>query len=1174
MRVFHKKSFVTRYATLVAIVGLLAPSVVPIEALSRPKISVPSASDTASDLERRYHIDPEGIKDQGETLNVSDSKKLTPEVSIFFSPSDPKEGEKMSARAFPVYFISETKQMYFTWYLQRSACVKSNSISSSNRFCDLDGNGRINEEDWKIEAARNIASNGFDWEFEPYTSETDADGYSARFGGDNRVNMPNYCYYHDNENGENYEIVGDAGEPDFGCSAGKEPVCMEGVQEVDPEDVSNTNTPLARDLELYYQFDDGTGETASDTSVNESDGTLTNGPVWTSGNINGGLDFDGADDYVVTSDAATLDIDNEANFTVAGWFNRDTFTADHTIVAKSDGQSAVENGYLVYIDDATDRLVFKASDGTDQYTVQSTSTFTSTGWNHFALVWNDTSGATLYINGSAEAGTTSGTFTDIGSLANAEQFVVGAESDQANPFDGKLDEIRLYSRALTSGEITSLDALTEPTEVSNPVSSSEATVTGFPYCSSSGTVACINGTPCCVSNTSTATACEQNITGGTCSVETSGSSDPVCRHLFPRAPGFTSGDGSFGLAEERFWQTDPKDNNTSDNGNKDEANVVGLGQESFNWNYSKGDKVGVVVEGTSMIATKHADSSNMIMWAFSKNRCLEGGARGSYQKNIKGYDVNIPTIEIDLNDCLEGNLVDPLEGGQATNLEVALQATPDDPLNDSSTQNTGDIVEVSASINNAARGIQNTFFRWEVDISPNGTINPPSWRNITGSLNGLPGGRNLLSQSRGNGVDRLRLALNIKDDDRFGTNTFEDFIPNGIGYLRFRLEVAENFNAAGANRRGREDIVIKFVSSGDRIAAYIVDVEGDPARLKLRAGENAEICSGVVDPSITDPTLRKEREVLARLDTKMCRVVKNEIIGLKLIGTNLSNFRWSINDLPLVCNNQVGVSDPLVGCPGTDTQGPVNFFPVIGNVGDIFTVTATANEIRFGEPGGSTTDSSEKVVTVSRSFKIVEPEVSIVSANEDAAWPKVLGQYVDAEGGTYADKSKLTLQAFPGSVVTLEALFTPDFLRSYAPPLTERSWTVDGEPVGDGTSNVITFSTLKEPGSIYNIGLSAVNRPRPDIRKALQDIWKISTLDSTEMYFASSVQLEHPESLEIGKAGVNKYLALVSSYLPAPLLFSIRVFLSAGLILFVTGFLFALVPNAPAVPGRWQGRRE
>ena len=973
---------IQRVATVFALFAILFPSFVPLQAglFSAPKVPVPSANDFASDMERRYHINTENIQDQGETLNVSENKKGTPQVSLFFTPSDPIDGQKITARAFPIYFSSESSDMYFTWYLQRKDCVKNNSPSAAVRSrCDLNNDNRINVDDWKIEAARIVAANGYDANYTNYATDSDNDGYEARFGGNSRVNVPNHCYYHDNSKGENYELVGDAGTTSFGCAAGLQPVCMEANVAVDP------------------------GEFSSSAS----------GGTGTGGSASGG-----------------------------------------------DGGGSGSGGG----------------------------------------------------GGSASGGNGTG--------GNA---VVGGDS-----FD---------------------------------VTGDGDTVTGFPYCSS-GRVACITGVPCCVSNPVTANNCTVNITGSACTAETSGDSGPVCKHLFPKPAGFTSGDGDFGKDEEKFWRTDPNDANTADNGNKDEANVVGLGQEGFTWNYSQGDKVGVVIEGTSMVPTKHDDSSNMIMWAFSKNTCdyrKYGADTGNYQKSVRGYNVTIPTIDINLNDCLEDNLVDPLEGGQGTGLEVELNATPTDPINDSTGGNTGDVITVTTSINNSSQELRSTFFDWKVYVSKDGTSSPTSgWDNINAYLIG----KKMLTQTKGNGLDSLSLAMNFPDAD------VRQYLSGGVGYLKFQVDVAENFSASGANRRGKSDVIVKFTSTAERIAAYIVNVNGDPARLSLN--EQKEICSGTVNPADTE-----ERKILTKLDAKLCRVIKNEIIGLKVIYPNdanaFTNFNWTINGLPLVCNTQVSAS-----CPN-EAQGGINFFPIVGNVGDIFTITVSATRSQDVAGIFDTTTLrptvSEKNITLSRAFKIIEPGVSIASADTDQAWPKVLGKYIDTNGKQYTDYSKTTLQAFAGSTVKLKAEFTPDFLASYAPPQVERSWAVDGEGVGDGASNQISFSTLKQPGDIYNVTLSSAYRPSTLTRKALQDIWKISALDSTEMYFKTETQLEHPEQVDLGKAGQNKYLALLSSYIPAPLFFAVRIFLSVGLIIFVTGFVFALIPNAPTRPASFTKRR-
>jgi hypothetical protein len=82
------------------------------------------------------------------------------------------------------------------------------------------------------------------------------------------------------------------------------------------------------------------------------------------------------------------------------------------------------------------------------------------------------------------------------------------------------------------------------------------------------------------------------------------------------------------------------------------------------------------------------------------------------------------------------------------------------------------------------------------------------------------------------------------------------------------------------------------------------------------------------------------------------------------------------------------------------------------------------------------------------------------------------------------------------------------------------------------------------------------------IRKALYDIWNISPLDSPEFRFTVSNQIELRDATATasGNSG-KKFLAAIASYLPASVIFAFRMMLSAALILFATGFVFALIPE-------------
>jgi hypothetical protein len=898
MRSFHKM-FKTTFV-LFLIWGFFVADILPV-------LAFPSASSIAAELERRYHLNLQSLQNQGELFNVSDQKKIAPETSLSFSPSDPKEGEKISAKAFSLYYSNPEESLYYTWYLKRNGCDRNNFPSKTKReLCDNDNDGKITIEDWKIEAARIIAQNGY--EGPPANAPADEDGYFAKSGGDNKTNVPDYCYVHDADTGKNYELVESSSATTFSCPTGTSPVCM----------------------------------------------------------------------------------------------------------------------------------VVEADD------------------------------------------------------------------------------------------------------------SSKCSISGLPACTNSVPF-CNVGSPYCVADPSTVTTCSAGTVLSSCSTTTSSGAGPVCKHLFPNAKGklsdgesvdFTSGDGAFKEKEEKFWGTDPNDPDTADNRNKDEANVVGLGNQSFIWNYAAGDNVGVAVEGASMIQTKHDDSSFMIMWAFPKKDCPVVN-KGSYTKRIKGYDVEIPTAAMDLNDCIEKNLVDPTQGGQATNLEVAVTAIPDNPVNDESGDKAGDTVIAQASVSNAGRNLADTLFEWKVQIGQDISFRPGKFEDITQPLRNA----GLIRNTKGNALDSIAVKLDMPSSI---TNVCPDggCLKNGTGYLRFKVDVTENFSS-GIPRKGRSDVIVKFTSSQKKIIAY-------------RARANP------TDQNYTQTIICNEDA----LDRSACRVIKDEIIGLKIDPTGLSNFHWTINGAPLVCSRKYVSND--CADDNDEKQNHINFFPVTGNIGDTYTVVVTADDVvnaKTGTTGGNTGNT----LTLTRAFHIVQPLVNIESLDKSVVWPKLLGQYKDitgkvtaCPGGLCNDYSTFIFQAFSGSQLGFKAVFIPSFLKD----ISTREWEVDGELIAEdpAKSNELHFPANKLAGEIYNINLKAQVIQETDVRRALLDIWNISPFESAEINFATAIQVElkDPSIVQGPLQNERKYLAALISYIPASILFTFRILLSAGLALFVASLLYALLQDRRA----------
>ncbi len=937
MRFLYKKRRLLLSGFLVA--ELLFSSALPASAgLFGGGMSIPSASSVFSDMEKRYHLDTGSLRGQGESFNVAGNKQPTPEVSLFFNPSDPKEGEKLTAKAFPMYFSNPENALYYTWYLKHVGCDLG---SKKLALCDHDGNGKITVEDWKIEASSILVQNGFDKNEANFGSDTDNDGYKARYGGDNKEGSPDHCFVNDPASGNNYELGSNTVNIDFSCPKGTDPICLLGEGRINPVDISIP------------------GSSGSDPFSPISGVPGTSGPAFG---------------------------------------------------------------------------------------------FSDTGVCHSA---------------------------------------------------------------------------------------------GLPMCSG-GVPSCSVGTPRCLANPTISTSCGSalNSCGG------GGNIAPFCKHLFPNAPAQISGDGSFGASEERFWGTNPADPDTADNGNKDEANITGLGQSSFTWNYVSGDQVGVAIEGTSMVSTKYSDSSAMIMWAFPKKNCPVKNT-GSFARSIKGYSVTMLSADMNLNDCLAGNLIDPAQGGQATNLDVTLANTTDNPNNDESGDGSGDQITLQATVANAARGLNEVLFEWKVELSNNVQFrNGPGLvsADVTADLQKY----GLLGNIKGIALDTARLKLDMKnkDDKLLAGRLFHNYLTNESGYLRFSVKAVEGFTS-GATRKGKSDIIVKFASASKKISAY-------------KAG--TRLVGSGMQVTLPNPLANLICEDDA-LDRASCRVIKNEVIALRVNPANLNNFQWMVNGAPLTCTRAAVSPDCIDG-----SENEVNFLPVAGNVGDTYTVTVTANDTT----GKKNDPNSDKTITLTRSFNIVEPKLSIKSSDLTVAWPKFLGQYKDVEAintaacvnGLCSDYSESILRAFAGENLSFKGSFMPNFLAAQS----ERQWTVDGLETSE-VAGKITFKALKDPLGVYNITLVASMVQSQDIRRAMRDIWHISPLDSPEIHFSTTAQIELEEAgfTQGPLKGSQKYLAAIASYVPASVMFSLRIFLSVALLLFTASFLYALIPEhngSPAVQRR------
>lgn len=212
---------------------------------------------------------------------------------------------------------------------------------------------------------------------------------------------------------------------------------------------SGTSTPidLNAGIVAYYPFNGN----ANDESGNGHNGTV-NGATLTQdrdGNPNSAYHFDGATSGIYCN------VGNEMSLsyvTLAAWINIEgSGTENPRIVAVN--QNGTSSGYyaLLMAGTASPRsLSFQAQP--DLYYSSSTLS-DNNGWHHVALTY-DGSHVTFYVDGVADPAL-SANHSSLASFTNAV-LNIGYSDNGLDRFNGDIDEVRIYNRALSANEILAL----------------------------------------------------------------------------------------------------------------------------------------------------------------------------------------------------------------------------------------------------------------------------------------------------------------------------------------------------------------------------------------------------------------------------------------------------------------------------------------------------------------------------------------------------------------------------------------------------------------------------------------------------------------------------------------------------------------------------------------------
>jgi len=229
-------------------------------------------------------------------------------------------------------------------------------------------------------------------------------------------------------------------------------------------------------LVAYYPFNGN----ANDESGNGNNGTVYGATLTADrfGNPGSAYGFDGVDDYIVAPDSDSLDLTTTGSVaptgTLAAWVNvpigaKDDLTA---VVAKMVGSSGggasygllnrlvgrtVGGVYGVYQTIAGD-----AHDGSSNTSAYYFHDISDGNWHHLAFTWDGPEGK-MYIDGQdATEFSTSGT----GAMVSTFDLYIGRYHYDPHgtwySWDGSIDEVRIYNRALSADEIREISVIPAP----------------------------------------------------------------------------------------------------------------------------------------------------------------------------------------------------------------------------------------------------------------------------------------------------------------------------------------------------------------------------------------------------------------------------------------------------------------------------------------------------------------------------------------------------------------------------------------------------------------------------------------------------------------------------------------------------------------------------------------
>jgi hypothetical protein len=205
-----------------------------------------------------------------------------------------------------------------------------------------------------------------------------------------------------------------------------------------------------RGLVLHYAFDADEGAFVRDLSGNGRHATASGARFEAQGRLGGALRFDGVNDYVLGSDAGFPAGSHPRS--VSWWFHADELRTNAITMMIEYGSNAYNRLSAWGIDGRQNRpRTYYTTFGPDFWSA----TRIQTGrWYHAVYTYGGAAYHNFYIDGQSSYG---GSMMNVPNTSLAGVLRLGWRTNEA-PFKGMLDEVMVYDRELSAGEVHGLFA--------------------------------------------------------------------------------------------------------------------------------------------------------------------------------------------------------------------------------------------------------------------------------------------------------------------------------------------------------------------------------------------------------------------------------------------------------------------------------------------------------------------------------------------------------------------------------------------------------------------------------------------------------------------------------------------------------------------------------------------